>query len=196
MVHSRTTFTARLAVVVLSLSACGSASVAAPTTTPLSIYGADTTMARISAAGRMKVGIRYDQPGFGLKDINGTFSGFDVEVSKILAGSMGLTADNIDWVESPAAARESLIENGVVDLVVATYPIDDQSRARVTFAGPYYVAGRNLYGIAITKGDVKFCEFINATLRSNSAAYAKALADTAAKVGAAQTTLPPAIACV
>jgi len=197
MGHSRATLTARLAVVVLSLSACGSASVAAPTTAPLSNYGAGTTMARISAAGRMKVGIRYDQPGFGLKAMDGTFSGLDVEMAKILAGAMGLTADNIDWVESPATARETQIENGVVDLVVATFPINDASRVRVTFAGPYFIAGKSSYGIGITKGDVKFCEFINATLKNNSAAYAKALAETAGQAGgAAPAALPPATACI
>jgi len=194
---TRTTFAARLAVVVLSLSACGSASGAAPATSPVPNYAAGTTMARISAAGRMKVGIRYDQPGFGLKAMDGTVSGLDVEMAKILAGAMGLTADNIDWVESPATARETLIENGVVDLVVATYPINDKSRARVTFAGPYFIAGKSSYGIGITKGDVKFCEFINATLKNNSAAYAKALAETAGQAGgAAPAALPPATACV
>lgn len=196
MVHSRTTFTVRLAVVVLSLSACSSASVAATTTTPASNYGADTTMARISAAGRMKVGIRDDQPGFGFKAIDGTFSGFDVEMAKILATSMGLTGDNIDWVEIPATARETLVENGVVDLVMATHPISDQRTAQVTFAGPYYLAGKDSYGIGITKGDLKFCEFINATLKNNSAAYAKALADTVGKVGATPAKLPQAVACV
>jgi len=44
---------------------------------------------------------------------------------------------------------------------------------------------------------VKFCEFINKTLKDNSAAYAKAWADTAGKVeGAAPATLPEPAACV
>lgn len=57
---------------------------------------------------------------------------------------MGLTADNITWLESPASARESFIQNGDVDMVVATYTINDASKERVTFAGPYYIAGQQL----------------------------------------------------
>ena len=53
------------------------------------------------------------------------------------------------------------------------------------------------YGIGIKKGDVKFCEFINKTLKDNEAAYTKAWADTAGKVeGATAATLPPAAPCV
>jgi len=79
-------------------------------------------MARIAGAGRMKVGIPYDQPGFALKSMDGTYSGFDVELAKIIAGAIGLTADNIGWVDSPSTVREQLIENGTVDLAVATRP--------------------------------------------------------------------------
>jgi len=52
------------------------------------------------------------------------------------------------------------------------------------------------YGIGIKKGDVKFCEFINKTLKDNTAAYTKAWADTAGKVeGASPATLPAAAPC-
>jgi glutamate transport system substrate-binding protein len=289
MRHSRTTLAAGLAVVVLILSACGSASVAAPTTAPLLDYEAGTSMARIAAAGRIRVGIKYDQPGFGVKGMDGQFSGFDVEVAKIIAGALGLTDDNITWVESPSNAREDQIQNAGVDLVVATFTINDQSKQRITFAGPYYIAGQQLmvrsdndiikgqvdlkanpyqkvcsvigstpaaqikplladpsqlvsldstdkctdalrtnqvqvvtsdslallgvvaksdkafklvgeqftYGIGIKKGDVKFCDFINRTLKNNPVAYTEAWSANAGTVeGAPPATLPPAAACI
>ena len=43
-----------------------------------------------------------------------------------------------------SANRESFIENGTVDFVVATYTINDERKKRVDFAGPYYVAGQDL----------------------------------------------------
>jgi glutamate transport system substrate-binding protein len=143
MRHSRTTFAAGIAAVVL-LSACGSASVAAPSAAPLPDYEADTSMARIAAAGRIKVGINSDQPGFGVMSLDGKFTGFDVDVAKIIAGSLGLTDDNITWVEAPPSARESLIQNASVDMVIATYTINNKSKERITFAGPYYIAGQQL----------------------------------------------------
>jgi glutamate transport system substrate-binding protein len=144
MRHSRTTFAAGIAVVGLILSACGSASMASPSEAPLPDYEPGTSMARIAAAGRIRVGINYNQPGFGVRSIDGKYSGFDVEVAKIIAGALGLTADNITWVDSPPNAREDLIQNATVDLIAATYTINDTSKERVTFAGPYYIAGQQL----------------------------------------------------
>ena len=144
MRHSRSTFAAGIAVVALTLSACGSGSTDAPSVAAKPSFEAGTTMATIAAAGRMKVGTKFDQPGFGLKGLDGKLSGFDVEVAKIIAGAMGLTADNIEWVESPSKVREEVIGKGSVDLVAATYTINYKRKERITFAGPYYVAGQQL----------------------------------------------------
>jgi glutamate transport system substrate-binding protein len=292
MGQRRKALVAALAVAALTLSACGSGSGTAAKVADKPTFEAGTTMAKIATAGTMKVGTKFDQPGFGLKGLDGNLAGFDVEVAKIIAGAMGVKADGIQWIESPSKLREELIEKGTVDMVAATYTINDKRKERITFAGPYYVAGQQLmvksdntkitgpadlkanpdqkvcsvtgstpaeqikpyladpsqlilfdvydkcanalrtgqvqvvttdnvillgfvsksdkafklvgeqftkepYGIGIKKGDVKFCEFINKTLKDNEAAYTKAWADTAGKVeGAAAATLPAAAPCV
>jgi len=292
MGQRRIIFAAGLAVTALTLSACGSSTTDTPTgAAPKASLEAGTTMAKISAAGKVKVGTKFDQPGFGLKGLDGKLTGFDVEVAKIIASAMGVPEANIEFIESPSKVREEVIEKGTVDLVVATYTINDERKKRITFAGPYYVAGQQLmvktdntkikgpddlktnpdqkvcsvtgstpseqikkylanpgqlvlfdvydkcadslrtgqvqavttdnvillgfvsksngafklvgeqftkepYGIGIKKGDVKFCEFINKTLKDNTAAYEKAWADTAGKVeGATQAKLPEAAPC-
>ncbi|HET8657536.1 MAG TPA: glutamate ABC transporter substrate-binding protein, partial [Micromonosporaceae bacterium] len=43
-----------------------------------------------------------------------------------------------------SANREPFIQQGTVDLVVATYTINDERKQKVNFAGPYYVAGQDL----------------------------------------------------
>ena len=291
MAQRRHTVAAGFAVAALILSACGSASEDTTKVADKPQFEANTKMATIAAAGKMKVGTKFDQPGFGLKGLDDKVAGFDVEIAKIIAGAMGVKAENIEWVESPSKVREELIEKGTVDLVAATYTINDKRKQRITFAGPYYIAGQQLmvkadntkingpadlkanpdqkvcsvtgstpseqiksylasdaqlvlfdvydkcanalrtgqvdavttdnvillgfvaksdgafklvgeqftkepYGIGIPKGDVKFCEFINKTLRDNEAAYNKAWADTAGKVeGAAPAKLPEAAPC-
>ena len=40
--------------------------------------------------------------------------------------------------------REDAIANGTVDIIVATYTINDTRKEKVSFAGPYYVAGQSL----------------------------------------------------
>ena len=51
---------------------------------------------------------------------------------------------NIEWVETVSANREPFIENGTVDIVVATYTINDKRKEVISFAGPYYNAGQDL----------------------------------------------------
>ncbi len=103
-----------------------------------------STMAQIQAAGTMRVGTKFDQPGFGLKRATtGEVEGFDIEIARLVAEAIGPDVD-IEFIESPSAVREQLLENGDVDMVVATYTINDARKERVGFAGPYYVAGQDI----------------------------------------------------
>lgn len=107
-------------------------------------FEAGTTMAELSDAGKMTVGTKFDQPGFGLLGLEDVPEGFDVKVAEIIAGAMGITPDNITWKEATSEVREQVIEDGEVDMVVATYTINEERAQRITFAGPYYVAGQML----------------------------------------------------
>ncbi|MBH0122029.1 glutamate ABC transporter substrate-binding protein [Rhodococcus sp. HM1] len=95
-------------------------------------------------AGNLTIGIKFDQPGLGLRNPDGTFSGFDVEVAKYVAGQLGVSEENITFKEAPSAQRETLIQNGEVDYIVATYSITDARKEKVDFAGPYMVTGQSL----------------------------------------------------
>ena len=107
-------------------------------------FAAGTTMARIAEAGVLKVGTKFDQPGFGLANLDGVPEGFDVEIAKIIAGELGVAADAIEYTETPSAIREEVLETDQVDLVAATYTINEERAGRIDFAGPYYVAGQAL----------------------------------------------------
>ena len=92
---------------------------------------------------RLKIGIKFDQPGLGLKEGN-DYTGFDVEVARYVAEKMGTSADDIQWIQAPSAQRETLLETGQVDMIVATYSITDSRKEKVSFAGPYFIAGQDL----------------------------------------------------
>ncbi|MFE9576150.1 glutamate ABC transporter substrate-binding protein [Nocardia sp. NPDC006044] len=94
--------------------------------------------------GKLTIGIKFDQPGIGLRNKDGSYSGFDVEVAKLVAGKLGVKPEGITWKESPSGQRETLIENGQVDYIVASYSINDARKQKVDFAGPYYIAGQSL----------------------------------------------------
>ncbi|TDB97808.1 glutamate ABC transporter substrate-binding protein [Micromonospora fluostatini] len=107
-------------------------------------FPAGSTMERLNKAQAIKIGTKFDQPGFGLKGLSGEPEGFDVEVAKIIAKELGIPEDKIEWVEAPSKVREDVIVNGTVDLVAATYTINDTRKERIAFAGPYYEAGQNI----------------------------------------------------
>ena len=110
-------------------------------------FEAGTTMADLAEAGEITIGTKFDQPLFGLKG-TGDPIGFDIEIGKIVAGALGISADNINWIETISANREPFIINGQVDMVVATYTINDTRKESVSFAGPYYSAGQDLLVLA------------------------------------------------
>ena len=94
--------------------------------------------------GKIVIGTKFDQPGLGLKNPDGTMSGFDVDVATYVAGQLGFTPDKIEWKESPSAQRETLIQNDQVKFIAATYSITDARKEKVAFAGPYLVTGQSL----------------------------------------------------
>jgi glutamate transport system substrate-binding protein len=91
----------------------------------------------------LTIGIKFDQPGLGQKTPSG-YEGFDVDVATYIAKELGVDAGNIEFVEAKSADRETLIKNGDVDFIVATYSITDKRKAEVDFAGPYFVAHQDL----------------------------------------------------
>jgi glutamate transport system substrate-binding protein len=114
-------------------------------------FPAGTTMAELAEAGTITVGTKFDQPGFGLLNPQTqTPEGFDVEIAKIVAGELGIAPEDITFTETVSANREPFIQNGQVDIVVATYTINDTRKQVVDFAGPYYIAGQD---IMVAKGN-------------------------------------------
>lgn len=93
---------------------------------------------------KLVIGVKADQPGLGLRTPDGSFSGFDIEVAKYVAKALGVEPTGITFKETVSANREAFIEQGQVDLVIATYSITDARKQKVSFAGPYFVAGQDL----------------------------------------------------
>ncbi|WP_052422750.1 glutamate ABC transporter substrate-binding protein [Nonomuraea candida] len=93
---------------------------------------------------KLVIGVKADQPGLGLRTPDGSFTGFDIEVAKYVAKQLGVEPSGITFKETVSANREAFIEQGQVDMVVATYSITDARKQKVSFAGPYFVAGQDL----------------------------------------------------
>ena len=155
----------------MSLKKIGAAAAAATLALTLSACGGGAGSTNLSA---LKIGIKIDQPGMGLKD-GDKYSGLDVDVATYIANKLGTTTDKITWIPAPSAQRETLIESGQVDLVVATYSITDTRKEKVSFAGPYFIAGQSLLvraddnsitGVDSLKGK-KLCSVTGSTSAQN-----------------------------
>jgi glutamate transport system substrate-binding protein len=131
-----------IAAMVLALPACGDDK--PETKAQAGNLEEGTTMAALNQAQKITIGTKFDQPLFGLKGLSGQPEGFDVEIAKIIAGELGISDDKITWIETPSGVREEKIQQGAADMVVATYTINAARKERVSFAGPYYVAGQDL----------------------------------------------------
>ncbi|MEO3807769.1 glutamate ABC transporter substrate-binding protein [Sphaerisporangium sp. B11E5] len=82
------------------------------------------------------IGVKPDQPGLGMK-ADGGYTGFDVDMAREVARRLGKP---VSFVDAPSARRETMLQQGLADLVFATYSITPQRKTKVSFAGPYYVA--------------------------------------------------------
>ncbi len=103
------------------------------------------TYDRIKSANKVRVGVKEDQPGLGYLDsTTGKRTGFDVEVARWIAASLGIDDTNIEFKAIPSANREAAITNGDIDYYVGTYSITDARKHQVDFAGPYFETGQSL----------------------------------------------------
>jgi glutamate transport system substrate-binding protein len=103
------------------------------------------------------IGVKEDQPGLGYLDVTtGERTGFDVDIARWIAASLGYGEDKIEFKPIASANREQSIVNGDIDYYVGTYSITDKRKAQIDFAGPYFISGQGfLVGAKSDITDVK-----------------------------------------
>jgi glutamate transport system substrate-binding protein len=129
---------AAAAALALVLSACGSDGGTSGTGTS----GGNSIVDKAKSDKTLNIGVKPDQPGLGLQNSSGQYSGFDVDVARYVADRLG--AAKINFVPTLSANREAFLQQGKVDMVVATYSITPERQKVVAFAGPYYIAHQDI----------------------------------------------------
>lgn len=145
-----------LLVTAASAAGCGregSPPVKGPRADELPVYRVDTgfqlpdspTWRAAHRRGYLVIGAKEDQPYLGEKDpATGVFSGFDIEIARMTAASLGFEPKKIRFRTIASANRETALQNGQIDYYVGTYTINAMRKKLVGFAGPYYMAGQGL----------------------------------------------------
>ncbi|MEV6953108.1 glutamate ABC transporter substrate-binding protein [Streptomyces sp. NPDC051183] len=125
--------------------------------------------------GTLSIGIKFDQPGVGMRETDGTFTGFDVDVATYVAKELGYKPERIEFKRVDSSDRELLLQYGEVKFVAASYSINDKRKEKVSFAGPYFLAHQDLLVRAddptITKAEdlntKKLCSVTGSTSAEN-----------------------------
>lgn len=144
------------ATALLALTACNSGSPTTPggdggdegdapayeVATDFQLEGSPTFDAMVERGGPI-IGVKEDQPNLGYLDVTtGERSGFDIEIARWIAASLGFEEGDITYEPIASANREQALVNGDIDYYVGTYSITDSRKEQIDFAGPYFVTGQ------------------------------------------------------
>ncbi len=100
---------------------------------------------KIKEHGKLVVGVKYDTKLFGLKDPGtGNVEGFDIDISKAIAKHILGDENAIELKEVTSKTRIPMLNNGEIDMVVATMTITEERKKEVDFSDVYFQAGQSL----------------------------------------------------
>ncbi|WFB92545.1 transporter substrate-binding domain-containing protein [Streptococcus parasuis] len=107
----------------------------AQTDTPTELSNSDQVQAIIER-GVLRVGVKQDVPNFGYKNPDsGEFEGLEIDIARKIADELGV---DIEFTPVTAQTRGPLLDNGQVDLVIATFTITEERTLLYNFTTPYY----------------------------------------------------------
>ncbi len=139
---------------------------------------------KIKDRGVLKVGVKVDVPKFGYKDAaKNTHEGMEIDLAKRLAKEIFGDENKIELVGVNAKTRGPALDNGEIDLVIATFTITEERKKSWNFSDPYFVDN---VGFLVKKDSgIKSWKDLNGKKIgvAQSASTKKALTEQAAKDG-------------
>jgi putative glutamine transport system substrate-binding protein len=128
-----------LVVSAFALTGCGSDEPDEPTTPGEPAAELPAGVQAIKDAGELRVGVKADVPNFGLLDAaTNKYEGMEIDLAYALAERMGLTADDVKFEAVTAKTRGPLLDNGQLDVVIATFAFKPERLEQWNFSQPYY----------------------------------------------------------
>ena len=105
----------------------------------ISCSSEDIQLKDIKNRGVLRVGIKTDVPFFGyLNTETNEITGMEIDLAKALAKSILGDEDALELVAVTAKTRGPFLENGGVDVVIATFTITDERKEIYNFSDSYY----------------------------------------------------------
>jgi putative glutamine transport system substrate-binding protein len=93
-------------------------------------------IASIVKRGELRVGVKQDVPNFGYRDPEtDDYSGLEIDLAKKVAEQLGV---DISFTPVTAQTRGALLDNGQLDMVIATFTITEERKLLYNFTTPYF----------------------------------------------------------
>jgi len=117
---------------------CFVAGVIAATVFHTQAWAQSPVLDRIKEAGVIRVGVKADYRPFGFLDSDGKIIGVEPDLAKDVASRLGV---DLELVQVQTANRMEFLQQGRIDLIIATMSVNEQRRRAVGVIEPYYYAG-------------------------------------------------------
>ena len=120
------------------------AGAAAATLLPLAAF-ADSSLAAVKQRGVLKIGVKYDNPGFGyLKPGESEPTGFEIDLAHEIAKRILGDPNKVQFTQVITSNRIPMVQNGDIDMFIATATITPDRMKQIAFSNVYYSAGQSL----------------------------------------------------
>ena len=91
---------------------------------------------KIVKNGTLNVGVKQDVPNFGYYSAKtNTYQGMEIDIAKKIAKELKV---KVNFTAVTPQTREALMDNGTIDMLIATYTITDERKASYAMSAPYY----------------------------------------------------------
>jgi polar amino acid transport system substrate-binding protein len=110
------------------------------------------TLAAVEKRGVVRAGIRFDNPPHSFIDDDGNWVGFDVDIAEAVARQLGV---RLERVRVDELTRISFLQNGKIDIAVASMSHTHEREAEVDFSQTYFWSKQTFL---VRKGEIAALE--------------------------------------
>jgi len=101
--------------------------------------GTNAQIKNIQDRGVLRVGAKVDVPRFGyLNPATNEMEGLEVDISRVIAKDIIGDKNAVSFFNITAQTRGPMLDNGEIDIVIATFTITEERKESFNFSRPYF----------------------------------------------------------
>lgn len=98
----------------------------------------DSHLARVLKSHTVRVGVQTEAAPWGVKQSDGSYEGFDIEIAKALGESLGA---EVKFVAATNESRIPMLQSDKADVMIASFTATNERAQQVAFTIPYAAGG-------------------------------------------------------